>query len=69
MMHYLPLDPYHRNLTNYWRKNSSIHLNYDFWSWVKENHNTVMTNRNAIDGSYWQFENERDMVAFAMRWG
>lgn len=68
MMYYLPLDPYHRNLTDHWRKNSSIHLNYDLWSWIEESYGARVTNHHTIENNYWQFEREEDLVNFVLRW-
>lgn len=68
-MYYLPLDPYHRNLSAHWRSHRDIHLNYDFHSWVEKNYRARVHHQHAIENNYWQFEHEQDMVAFAMRWG
>lgn len=66
MMYFLPIMPYHQNLMDYWRANRDQHLDQDFWSWLKERYKASVDLTRRPER--WKFEQEQDMIWFAMRW-
>lgn len=65
-MYYLPIGPYHNNLSVYWRTNRNRHLDDDFWSWVHREWNTRLDLR--VRPERWMFTDEKDMIWFMLRW-
>jgi len=61
----LPIDPFHKNLSDFW-KHSDLRMTDDFWSWVKSEYNAEIDFRTRPER--WKFENEQDAIVFALRW-
>lgn len=51
---------------DYWRANRDQHLDQDFWSWLKERYKASVDLTRRPER--WKFEQEQDMIWFAMRW-
>jgi hypothetical protein len=64
-MVYLPLNPYHVNLMEFWKTHRK-HTQLGFWVWLNREYGAMLSLSERSDR--WQFENEQDATFFAMRW-
>lgn len=62
----LPLNPYHKNIRDFWVNHNDLHMTDNFWVWIKAEYKAEMDFR-AIP-ERWKFENEQDAMWFALRW-
>ena len=65
MTYYLPLSPYHNNLSVYWQTTDRGQTE-NFWTWVEQEYKTKLALQKRPER--WKFESEQDMIWFMLRW-